>query len=112
MSRRYGMQWTAQIEEKGAAGVVVVGEEDATCGHDVFGVVHEPGLLIGVERGEELAIVRRRGRGIDDGEEVGLLSGGVAGPDEEILWGCIRGLVGWRCGERWNRERACEKQSK
>ena len=94
------MQRIAQVEEKGAAGVVVVGEEDAAGGHDVFSVMDELRLLVGVERGKKLAVVRRRGRRVDDGEEVGLLPCGVAGPDEEVVRGCVRGLVRRRSGER------------
>ena len=91
------MQRIAQIEEKGAAGVVIVGEEDAAGGHDVFGVVHEFGLLIGIERGKKLAVVRGRGRRVDDGEKVGLLARGIAGPNEEVVG---RWFAGWSAGGR------------
>src|ERR1700712_3975117 len=74
------MQWIAQVEEKGAACVVIVGEEDAAGGHDVFGVMHELGLLVGSERSQQLPIVRRCRRRIDDGKEVCLLSGGITRP--------------------------------
>jgi hypothetical protein len=40
------MQRIAQVEEEGATGLVIVGEEDAARGHGVFGVVHEFCLLI------------------------------------------------------------------
>jgi hypothetical protein len=46
------VQWIAQIEQEGAAGIVIVGEEDPACRHGVFGVVHEFRLLIGGERRE------------------------------------------------------------
>jgi hypothetical protein len=98
------MQRLAQVEEKGASGVVIVGEENAAGGHDVFGVVHEFSLLVSIKSGEQLAVVRRRGRRIDDGEEVGLLPCGITSPDEEVVWGYIRGLVcRWR-SERWDGE--------
>ena len=89
------MQGIAKIEEEGAAGVVVVGKEDAAGGHDVFGVVHELGLLIGRKRGEQLAVVWGFGRGVDDGEEVRLLPRGIAGPDEEVV---RAGFAGWSAG--------------
>jgi hypothetical protein len=93
------VQRIAQIEEKGAAGVVIVGEEDAARGHEVFGVVHEFGLLVGCERGQQLAVVRRCGGCIDDGEKVGLLACGIAGPDEEIVCGRVRRLIRRQPGE-------------
>jgi hypothetical protein len=104
------MQRIAQIEEKGAAGIVIVGEEDAAGGHGVFSVVHEFGLLVGGEGGQELTVVCRCGRRIDDGEKVGLLARCVASPDEEVMLG--RGLVHRRCGERRNGETASERKSK
>ena len=104
------VQRIAQVEEKGAAGVVIVGEEDAARGHDVFGVVYELGLLIGIERGQQLPVVRRGRRRVDDSEEVGLLSGSAAGPDEEVVRGVCRMVRSWR-GERGSGKAGCKKEN-
>jgi hypothetical protein len=53
------MQRVTKVEEEGAAGLVIVGEEDAARRHGVFGVVHELCLLVGGERGQQLAVARR-----------------------------------------------------
>jgi hypothetical protein len=80
-----------EIEYEGAASVVVVGEEHRAFGHGVFGVVNAESCLVGRESGEEMAVVRRRRIGVDDGEEVFALKSAIAGPSEEV----VAGLGAW-----------------
>ena len=105
------MQRVAQVEEERTAGVVIVGKEDAAGRHDVLGVVYELGLLISIERGEELPVVRRGRRRVDDSEKVCLLPGSVASPDEEVVPGFC-GLVRSRRGERGAGKGGYKKESK
>ena len=82
-----GMQRIVEIEDEGAAGVVIVGEEHGAFGHGVFGVMDAESCLVGGEGGEELTVVRRRRVGVDYGEEVFGSEGAVTGPDEEVMTG-------------------------
>ena len=81
------MKRIVEIEDESAAGVVIVGEEHGAFGHGVFGVVDAESCLVGGEGGEEMAVVRRRRIGVDNGEEVFALEGAVACPSEEVVAG-------------------------
>ncbi len=102
----FGMERITKIEDEGATGVVIVGEEHATGGHGVFGVMDADGLLVGGEGGEQLAIRGRGGVGVDHGEKVVALVGEVASPGKEVMRGWRGRMVlrrdGW--GEGTNEQ--------
>jgi hypothetical protein len=79
------LEWLGQVEDHRVTRSMIVCKQLAAIGHPVFGVVDLPGNDSGGGRRQELAVMRRRGVGINHSDEILAPLILIARPREKIM---------------------------